>query len=600
MQQPIVVTGMGIVSAIGRDQHETLASLLDEQSGIGTVRYLQTTHTELPVGEVKMSNDEMKRALAIPTQQEMSRTALLGMMAVKEALADAGIAKPANGTGDATMHRRIVLISGTTVGGMDITEAHFAEMRDSGKAHPCLLHHDGGACTKDIAKHFGLFTDYTTLSTACSSAANAILLGADMLRAGDADVVVCGGTEALSRFHLNGFNALMILDHQPCRPFDNTRAGLNLGEGAAYIVLQREDDAHKEHKEIKAWIGGYANTCDAYHQTASSPEDTGAQLAMREAMDMAGVDATDIQWIHAHGTGTPNNDASESEALKAVFGDELPLVSSTKGYTGHTTSAAGGLSAVMAVMALRHGFVPGNIGFSQAMDGGITPLDHTLRTAVHGVLVNAFGFGGNDTSLLFTDHPTGMRDDTLLSDDDIVVAAHVENSSVEALKNLRQFVRPMETRRMGKLMKSTMLTSLQALQQAGIDQPDAIVTATAWGSLDGSEQLLQQLTVGEESLSPTLFMQSTHNTLGSTVAIHLHDHGFNTTFTQGDRSLYWARYQARLLLRLGRCRSVLVGSHDESTPLFASLMQQLGIKTEPDVHSVAEVLTLAHQPSYTS
>lgn len=600
MQQPIVVTGMGIISAIGRNRHETLASLLDQQSGIGTVRYLKTTHTELPIGEVKMSNDEMKRALDIPTQQEVSRTALLGMMAVKEALADAGIAKQANGTDDAIPRRRVVLISGTTVGGMDITEAHFAEMRDSGKAHPCLLHHDGGACTKDMAEHFGLFTDYTTLSTACSSAANAILLGADMLRAGDADVVVCGGTEALSRFHLNGFNALMILDHQPCRPFDNTRAGLNLGEGAGYVVLQREDDARNEHLEIKAWLSGYTNTCDAYHQTASSPQDTGAQLAMRKAMDMAGIDATDIQWIHAHGTGTPNNDASESEALKAVFGDELPLVSSTKGYTGHTTSAAGGLSAVMAVMALRHGFVPGNVGFSQAMDGGITPLDHTLRTAVHGVLVNAFGFGGNDTALLFTDHPTEMRHETLLSDDDIVVAAHMENSGVEALKDLRQFVRPMETRRMGKLMKSTMLTSLQALKQAGIDQPDAIITATAWGCLDGSEQLLQQLTEGEESLSPTLFMQSTHNTLGSTVAIHLHDHGFNTTFTQGDRSLYWARYQARLLLRLGRCRSVLVGSHDESTPLFASLMQQLGIKTEPDVHSVAEVLTLAHQPSYTS
>lgn len=600
MQQPIVVTGMGIVSAIGRNRHETLASLLDQQSGIGTVRYLKTTHTELPVGEVKMSNDEMKRTLDIPTQQEVSRTALLGMMAVKEALADAGIAKQANGTGDAAPRRRVVLISGTTVGGMDITEAHFAGMRDSGKAHPCLLHHDGGACTKDMAEHFGLFTDYTTLSTACSSAANAILLGADMLRAGDADVVVCGGTEALSRFHLNGFNALMILDHQPCRPFDNTRAGLNLGEGAAYIVLQREDDARKEHKEIKAWLGGYANTCDAYHQTASSPQDTGAQLAMRKAMDMTGVDATDIQWIHAHGTGTPNNDASESEALKAVFGDKLPLVSSTKGYTGHTTSAAGGLSAVMAVLALRHGFVPGNVGFSQAMDGGITPLDHTLRTAVHGVLVNAFGFGGNDTALIFTDHPTEMRHETLLSDDDIVVAAHVENSGLEALKDLRQFVRPMETRRMGKLMKSTMLTSLQALKQAGIDQPDAIITATAWGCLDGSEQLLQQLTEGEESLSPTLFMQSTHNTLGSTVAIHLHDHGFNTTFTQGDRSLYWARYQARLLLRLGRCRSVLLGSHDETTPLFASLMQQLGAPSVPDVHSVAVVLTRPDQPTHTS
>ena len=179
-----------------------------------------------------------------------------------------------------------------------------------------------------------------TLSTACSSATNAIITGANMLRCGLADIVVVGGAECLSLFHLNGFNALMILDHQPCRPFDRDRAGLNLGEGAAYLVMETAASAQQRGLKPKFVLSGYANTCDAFHQTASSPEGEGAYLAMTAALKTAGLKPEDIQYINAHGTGTPNNDESESKAILRVFGEHYPPVSSTKSFTGHTTSAS--------------------------------------------------------------------------------------------------------------------------------------------------------------------------------------------------------------------------------------------------------------------
>ena len=553
--QPVVITGKGIVCAIGHDEDSVATSLMHRQSGIGEMRYLQSVHHELPIGEVKLSNAEMKQLLGIDPSQRVSRTALMGMMAVRQAVSEAKV--------QADGRRRIVLISGTTVAGMDITEQVFGQMVANGVGDECLDHHDCGSNTADIARYFNLFDDYTTISTACSSAANALELGADMLKAGDADIVVAGGTEALSKFHLNGFNALMILDHAPCRPFDKSRAGLNLGEGAAYVVLERQTDAEQRGAHIDAYLSGYGNACDAFHQTATSPDGLGAQLAMREALTMAGLKPADIQWVHAHGTGTVNNDESESRAIRQVFSDAQPPVSSTKGFTGHTTSASGSIAAVIAIIAMYRRFIPVNLGWSQPMEDGLSPYMQTAPIDLHAVMVNSFGFGGNDSSLILTDQPT-------------------------ATKRIRQYVSPMESRRMGKLMKSAMLTSLDALKQAGVSCPDAIVTGTAWGCLENSEQLLLQLIEGEDLFKPTLFMQSTHNTLSSAIAIHLKCHGANLTFTQKEQSFDWSLYQAKLLLRLGRAKTVLVGCHDERTALFNRF---LGQEAAP-VRSTAVVLTI--------
>ena len=584
MATNIAITGEGIVCCLGASKETVAEALKAKRTGIGAMRHLHSSHNELLVGEVSLSDDEMKQRLGLPHEKEVSRTSLLAMTAVSEALEQARIG--------AAGAKRVVLISGTTVGGMDVTEQKFGAMAANGVKDDCLDHHDCGSNTADIASHFGIFTDYTTISTACSSAANAIILGAEMLKAGDADIVVAGGSEALTRFHLNGFNSLMILDHDVCRPFDRDRAGLNLGEGAAYVVMEREENAVRRGATPQAYLTGYGNACDAYHQTASSPDGIGAQMAMRQALEMAGLGAADMDWIHAHGTGTPNNDESESHAIQCVFGSDVPPLSSTKGFTGHTTSASGGVSAVISIIAMNGRFIPANYGLHTPMGNGITPTMGQENATLHNVLCNSFGFGGNDSALLFSDTPHCGDNRHYDGGAKVVEAARIENDSVENLTALKKYVSPTKTRRMGKLMKSALLTSLQALEMADIVVPDALVTGTALGCLQDSEEMLKQLEEGEDMTSPTLFMQSTHNTIGSCVAIHLKCHGYNITFTQGGNSLDWALYQARLLLRSGRCKTVLVGCHDESTPLFNSFLRQMGRKELPYVHSIAMVLTL--------
>lgn len=583
----IVVTSEGVVSAIGNNAAETVEALRSRRSGIGALRYLRSAHKELPVGEVKMSNGEMKAALNIPQEEEVSRTALMGIMAIRQ-FADE-LPPVDKVAGDAP---RVVLVSGTTVGTMDVTENHFAHILEE-TDHSYLRYHGCGGTTRRIAEYFGVFSDFTTISTACSSAANAIVLGANLIKAGKADIVVAGGSESLSRFHLNGFNSLMILDKERCRPFDETRCGLNLGEGAAYVVLESEEYARKRGAAIHAYLSGYGNACDAYHQTASSENGEGAFLAMREALSMAGLQPGDIQYVNAHGTGTPNNDLSEGVALKRIFGETMPLVSSTKSFTGHTTSASGSIEAVICILAMRNGFVPANLGWKNQMPDGITPTLGEDKAELRNVVCNAFGFGGNDTSLVFSSDRTSTAGETFNSGMKIKVLSRVGISTEEELQEIRKYIKPLAARRMGRLMKSSLLSSLKALEQAGVEMPDAVVTGTAYGSLEVSERLLGQLDGGEEeSVSPTYFMQSTHNTIGSNIAIKLGCHGYNATYSQGAKSLEWAIADAELLIRSGKCKTVLVGCHDEATPTLRGMLRSLGVEYfDTPLRSVAMVLS---------
>lgn len=587
----IAVTGEGIISAIGFNKQEVLQSLTTKQSGIGMMKHLQSVHRELPVGEVDLSNEQMKEMAGIPASQMMSRTALMGIIAVRQALTDAGISV------DDILARkkkgeslRIALVSGTTVGGMDITELCFDHIEEDDNVS-FLQHHDCGSCTNTMADYFGIFTEVTTLSTACSSAANAIMFGARLLKDHQADIVIAGGTESLSRFHLNGFNSLMILDHERCRPFDATRAGLNLGEGAAFVVLESDETANERGVKPHAYLTGYGNACDAFHQTASSEDGEGAYLAMKEALDMAHLSPKDIQYVNAHGTGTPNNDQSESVSLRRIFGDKLPLISSTKSFTGHTTSASGSIEAVICILAMQNHFVPANLGWAHQMEKGITPTLGEQGVTLENVLCNSFGFGGNDSSLLFSTHPT-TTEEPVETRKEVKVLSRVELTSEDQLADIRKYVKLLEARRMGKIMKSSLLSSLEALAQAGVDKPDAIITGTMYGCLEYSERLLEQMKEeGETMLKPTYFMQSTHNTIGSNIAIKTHCHGYNVTYTQGTASLSWALRDAEMLLKEGKVKTVLVGCHDESTPLFNSLLKRDGAEEQPSIHAVAMVLS---------
>ena len=396
MSQKICITGSGVVSAIGIGRQETLASLQAGRSGIAPVRYLQTGDGGFLLGEVKATDAELKARLGLASDAVISRTSLLGILALQEALSEAGL-RPSD-------CRSMPLVSGTTVGGMDCTERFYRDFLSPEHLHDAYIAiHDCGASTDAIAAYFGGFSFATTLSTACSSAANAIILGANLIKAGRAERVAVGGSESLSNFHLNGFNSLMIVDRASCRPFDRTRAGLNLGEGAGFLILESETSVRQRGVRPLAVLSGYGNACDAFHQTASSENGEGPFRAMCQALEMAGIDPSAVGYINAHGTGTPNNDASESAAIRRVFGPDLPPVSSTKGFTGHTTSASGSIEAVFCLLAMQHGFLPANLNWREADEACIRPLAQMQEGVRPGhVLCNAFGFGGNDSSLLLS------------------------------------------------------------------------------------------------------------------------------------------------------------------------------------------------------
>lgn len=585
----IAITGLGIICAIGNNCQQVLDSLVNKKTGVGMMKYLQSCHKELPVGEVELSDDELKTLLGLPVESLYSRTTLLGAVAVRQAMADAGL------SADMLVGKKIVLISGTTVGGMDVTERLLHDMRDALQHSSPVTHHptpidyikrhDCGSTTNEIAQICGLDCEVCTISTACSSAINSIIVGCEMLRSGEADIVIAGGSEALSKFHLNGFNTLHILDTEVCRPFDATRVGLNLGEGAGFVVLQKDE------ANAKAYIGGYGNKCDAFHQTASSDDGEGAYLAMREALESSGIDKSQIDYINAHGTGTPNNDPSESVALKRIFGNDIPLVSSTKGFTGHTTSASGSIETVICVLAMQNNFVPVSYGFSHVDEACIHPfVGDDKQHRMDFVICNSFGFGGNDSSLLLMRDANTHHPAPIIHHPAQEIVADITIDSMEQLADYKEYISPKEGRRMGKLMKAATLTSLMALREAGIECPDAIITATANGMLETSERfLVDMVDNGEETLSPTLFMQSTHNTIGSAIAIRTKCHGYNITYTQGKDSMKWALRDAERLIRMGKAKIVLVGCHNESSPLFQRFYDYLNLAV-PQIYSRSVVL----------
>lgn len=389
----ILVTGLGAVSAIGTDVRENLASLRESRHGIGPVMHFRTS-LDCPAGEVRADNSELKAMLGIPARKTVSRTALLGLMAAAEALKDSSADISGSRTG---------LIAATSAGGMDLTEDFYPEfMADNaaGRLRNVAMH-DCGASTDFIAGKLGIKGFVTTISTACSSAGNAVMLGGRLIRQGLLDIVIVGGMDALCRFTLNGFNSLMILDRNHCRPMDDARNGLNLGEGAGFLVLQSEQSARKA---PYCRLKGFSNVNEAFHQTGSSPDGEGAYMSMTAAMRDAGIGPGDVDYINVHGTGTPQNDLSESVAIRRIFGDRPPMFSSVKPFIGHTLGASEGIEAVYSVLSVSEGAVWPNLNFAVPMpETGLVP-ELSCRTGleIRNVLSNSFGFGGNDSTLVFS------------------------------------------------------------------------------------------------------------------------------------------------------------------------------------------------------
>jgi len=387
------ITGIGIISAIGLSVGENLLSLRESRPGIGPIQFLDEKR-EFLVGEVKESNDELIAQLGVK-KTPVSRTSLLGLAAAKQAW----------GNSEMDMRLKTGIISATSVGGMDRSEQFYLDyLKENNPDFELLKCHDSGNTTERIAAELGISGYINTLSTACSSGANAIMLGARLLLAGKLDRVLVGGADALTKFTINGFRSLMIYDDQWCRPFDESRSGLNLGEGAAFLLLENEKSIAISGNKTLCYVNGWANAADAYHQTASSPDGKGATMAIQNAIEKSGIALNEISYINAHGTGTKNNDLSESVALKNVFGENIPVFSSTKSFTGHTLAAAGAIEAVFSVLAIQNNLIYPNLNFQNGIEEtGLKPVTE-LQTdkQVNSVLSNSFGFGGNNSSLVFS------------------------------------------------------------------------------------------------------------------------------------------------------------------------------------------------------
>ena len=396
MGNGVAITGMGIISSIGYNVEENYNALINGMPGITAIENIATIHSNIiKVGEIKKNNKELAEKLGLENGNNYTRTAMLGALAAKQAVKNAGI--------ENINEYNTGLISATSVGGMDMTERFFYDYFESEENRRYISSHDAGDSTHKIAEQLGLKGMVTTISTACSSAANSIMLGARLIKAGKLDRVIVGGTDALSKFTINGFKTLMILSDTYNTPFDNNRKGLNLGEAAAFLVLESEAMVKKYNKKVLAYLSGYGNANDAYHQTASSENGEGAYLAMEKAFKVSGLTPQDIDYVNAHGTATPNNDLSEGRALIRIFGDNIPDFSSTKPFTGHTLAAAAAIEAVYSVLAIQNGKVFPNLNFKTKMDEfNLVPQTVLKDKQINHVLSNSFGFGGNCSTLLFS------------------------------------------------------------------------------------------------------------------------------------------------------------------------------------------------------
>jgi 3-oxoacyl-(acyl-carrier-protein) synthase len=390
----IVVTGIGGISAIGNTVAENRISLTEGKSGIGLLEMFPSKFSgTLPVGEIKISTQELKNKLDAH-EPGITRTTLLALHAMKEALADSGL------TQDQITAADTALIGASTVGGMCLTDEMYLDSKEEVTDSAYLSSYDYSATAMYLQKLYSMAGPVNTINTACSSSANAIMYAARLIKSGRARRAIAGGFDSLAKFTINGFNALHILSDLPCTPFDENRKGLNLGEGAAFLILEKEEDAVG--KKIYAALSGYSNTNDAFHASSLSDDGVGPYKAMKDALAVANLDPLQINFINTHGTGTENNDKVESIAMQRLF-KNVPAFASTKANTGHTLGAAGAIEALYCILNLAEQELYPGIHFKTPITGSaLQPIQAYKKTPLNHVMSNSFGFGGNCSSLIFS------------------------------------------------------------------------------------------------------------------------------------------------------------------------------------------------------
>ena len=396
MSKRVFITGIGHISAIGNNTAEARDHLKRGQSGIQKAKLLKSRYAEIfPFGEVPYNTSTLKERAGIADEKGISRTEVLALLAFQQAIKDAALSNEDIATYDTA------LLSASTVGGMSMTDQLYEDANKIGKPSEYLSSYNIGEHTNNLIKRFGLKGVSATFNTACSSSANAIMFAAKLIKSGRCKRAIAGGTDALSKFTVNGFNALQILSSEPCMPFDKNRSGLTLGEGAAYLVLESEEVVGN--KKIYGEVSGYGNANDAFHPSSISEEAIGIIASISEALDVANLQPGEIDYINTHGTGTQNNDITEQTGMIKIF-NNIPPFQSTKTYTGHTLAAAGAIEAVFSLLSMENNELYPSLNCKNPMDDyNAVPInDFENNYEIKHVLSNSFGFGGNCSSLIFS------------------------------------------------------------------------------------------------------------------------------------------------------------------------------------------------------
>lgn len=582
-----VITGVGIVAAPGPNLTEVWQAVANGTCGLKPLTLFQSPrYGQVPVGEVRRDLGELGAPL------RGSRSDKLGWLAARDALRDAHL-------DPAEFAERTGVLLGCSVGGSFDSEQFLINLMKRGIMRPRPTRfHECASAIELIADHFGLYGPSMAIATACSSGALAIAAAAELIQTGEADVMLAGGTDSLSRTTWSGFHSLLLVDPQGCRPFDVTRGGMSFGEGAAVLILENEATARKRGAKIIARLSGWGTSCDAHHATQPHPDGAGALAAMQQALHRANLTASAVGYVNAHGTGTRDNDLAETKALKNLFGAQVPPFSSTKRIFGHALAASGALEAVVCIESLRRQQLPPNPGYAQVDPAiGLEPVTSLRPAALTHVMSNSFGFGGNNGTLIFslpetTPHtrPLNTTPVTITGIGTVGPGQAMEKEIEPPMPPGKLRVHscgqldttsltPNQRRRLSRIIQMALLAARRCPPATG--QRVAVALGSGFGSLDeGSLVLENWIAKDEREPMPARFPGSVHNAAAAQIAIDLNAHGLNSAPTAGEISFECALWQGLCQLAGGDADCALVGAMDELNKYPLGIGRRWGFWTD--------------------